>query len=146
MKKLMLMIMLLVGTSVAYGQASTGFEMPLGTFSGSGKIAGGQHTIKIVSILGSVMVHYGGATKCVANLSETNNPGVYEEIDQFDGATGKVSKSSCKEKGYVYLANKGTGLTYHWGETKDVALGKPMPVQLKKAKETKKKSTPPMAG
>ncbi len=138
MKKLMLTILMLIGTSaVAFGQLSTestGFEMPLGTFQGSGKIAGGVHTIKIVSNLGSVMVYYGGATKCVANLSETDNPGVYEEIDQWDGATGKVAKDSCKEKGFIFLVKQGTGLTYHWGATKDDAKAKPMPVALKKTK------------
>ena len=136
MKKLTLMIILLIGTSiVAFGQLSTDFEMPLGTFQGSGKIAGGQHTIKIFSTLGSAMVYYTGATKCVANLSSTDVGGLYEEIDQWDGATGKVSKDSCKEKGFVFLVGQGANLVYHWGATKDEAMAKPMPVVLKKIKK-----------
>jgi hypothetical protein len=137
MKKLLLAIVVLTFASVANAQlsTSTAFEMPLGTFQGSGKIAGGVHTIKIYSTLGSTMVFYGGATKCVANLSTTDFGGLYEEIDQWDSATGKVSKDSCKEKGFVFLVNQGAGLTYHWGATKDEAMDKPMPVALKKTKK-----------
>lgn len=137
MKKLMLTVLFLAFASVANAQlsTSTAFEMPLGTFQGSGKIAGGVHTIKIYSTLGSAMVFYTGATKCVANLSSTDVGGLYEEIDQWDSATGKVSKSSCQEKGFVFFENNGTGLVYHWGATKDDALGKPMPVTLKKIKK-----------
>ncbi|MBL8206432.1 MAG: hypothetical protein JNM09_19500 [Blastocatellia bacterium] len=135
MKKLILTIIMLVGVATAsYGRLSTGFELPLGTFQGSGKIAGGVHTIKIVSNLGTVIVYYGGATNCVAILSETNEAGLYEEIDQTL-PSGKPSPSSCKEKGFVFLVNDGTGLIYHWGATKDDAKGKPLPVALKKTKK-----------
>jgi hypothetical protein len=134
MKKLMLMIVLLVGASmVSYGQLSTGFEMPLGTFQGSGQIAGGFHTIKIVSNLGNIMVTYGGATKCIAILSETGDAGLYEEIDQTL-PTGKPAPNSCKEKGFIFLENNGRGLTYHWGATKEEAMAKPAPVTLRKTK------------
>jgi len=135
MKKLMLMITLLVLSSVAaYGILPTDFEMPLGTFQGSGKIAGGFHTIKVVSNLGNIMVTYGGATKCIAILSETDQAGLYEEIDQTL-PTGKPAPNSCKEKGFILLVNKGTGLIYHWGATKDEAKAKPMPVALTKTKK-----------
>ena len=138
MKKLMLVIALLIGSAtVSYAQLSTGsanFELPLGTFQGSGKIAGGFHTIKITSNLGTAMVTYGGATKCIAILSETNEAGLYEEIDQML-PSGKPAPESCKEKGFVYLANQGTNLVYHWGATKEDAMAKPAPVVLRKIKK-----------
>lgn len=139
MKKLLLAIVFLAFASVANAQLSTetsgAFEMPLGTFQGSGKIAGGVHTIKIFSTLGNVMVFYGGATKCTAMLKETDNPGVYQEIDYYSSATGKVAADSCKEKGFLFLVNQGTGLVYHWGATADEAMDKPMPVALKRTKK-----------
>lgn len=139
MKKILLSIVFLAFASVANAQLSTetsgAFEMPLGTFQGSGKIAGGVHTIKIYSTLGSAMVTYGGATKCTAMLQETEHPGVYQEIDYYSGSTGKVAADSCKEKGFVFLNNQGTGLVYHWGSTADEAMDKPMPVTLKRIKK-----------
>lgn len=138
MKKLMLMILILIGTStIAFGQLSTspaGFEMPLGTFQGTGKIAGGVHTIKITSNLGNIMVNYTGATQCIAILSETGEAGLYEEIDQTL-PTGKPAPQSCKEKGFILLLNQGTNLVYHWGATKEDAMAKPAPVVLRKIKK-----------
>ena len=130
------MILLLVGASAAaYGQASTSSaELPLGTFQGTGKIAGGTHTIKIYSTLGSVMVFYTGATKCTAMMMSSDDPGVYEERDYYSG--GGVSKDSCKEKGLIYLVSSSpTKMTYHWGATAEEVMKKPMPVKLIRIKK-----------
>lgn len=134
MKKLLLLVILLVGTSIAYGQLATGFEMPLGTFQGSGNIAGGFHSIKLVNGLGNFLITYGGATKCTAILSETDTAGLYQEID-LTLPTGKPAPNSCKEKGFVYFAKQGAGLIYHWGATKEEAMAKPAPVSLRKTKQ-----------
>lgn len=133
MKKLTLTILILIGLStITFAQSS--FQMPLGTFSGSGEIAGGKHTIKLVNSLGNSLLTYGGATKCTTILSETSNAGLFEETDMWDGKTGKVSKNSCQEKGFVFLVKTKTGLIYHWGATKEEAMGKTAPVSLKKTK------------
>jgi hypothetical protein len=133
MKKRILMASLFFGAStIAFAQTSAAFEMPLGTFSGKGEIAGGVHTIKLANSLGNFVITYGGATKCSAILSETPDAGVFQETDVWDGATGQVSKKSCKEKGFIYLIQQGSELIYHWGGSKEEALAKPMPVTLKK--------------
>jgi hypothetical protein len=133
MKKMILMILLLFGVSTfAFGQST--FQMPLGTFSGSGKIAGGIHTIKLVNSLGNFLLTYGGATKCTTILRETSEAGVFEETDLWDGKTGKISAKSCQEKGFVFLVKTKTGLIYHWGTNKDEAAAKSLPVSLKKIK------------
>ena len=145
MKKLMLMIIFLVGASVAFGQENMpkSFEIELGTYTGAGKIAGKQHTVNLKVTLGNIVLQYGGAAKCIILLRSTDKPNLYEEIDQYD-STGKVAKNSCKDKGFILFEKTKTGLTYHWGETQEVALGKPEPVNLKKAKG-KTKSAPPRA-
>ncbi len=133
MKQLMLITSLFLSLSgMAFGQTSAAFEMPLGTFSGKGDIAGGVHSIKLVNSLGNFVITYGGATKCTAILSETAEAGVFQETDVWDGATGQVSKKSCKEKGFIYLIKQGDELIYHWGGSKEEALAKPQPVTLKK--------------
>lgn len=133
MKKILLLVILLTGTLIANGQLSTGFEMPLGTFQGSGNIAGGFHTIKLVNGLGNFLITYGGATKCTAILSETDTAGLYQEID-LTLPTGKPAPNSCKEKGFVYFVNQGSSLIYHWGATKEEAMAKPAPISLKRIK------------
>lgn len=130
MKKLLMTMFLLICAAAAYGQEA--FEIDLGTYTGAGKIAGKQHTVNLKVILGNIVLNYGGAVKCITLLRSTDTANLYEEIDQYDG-TGKVAKDSCKQKGFVYFEKSGAGLIYHWGETKEVALKKPEPVNLKKA-------------
>ncbi|HRH43662.1 MAG TPA: hypothetical protein PKY82_18675 [Pyrinomonadaceae bacterium] len=133
MKKLILFSVLLFAISTdAFAQSS--FQMPLGTFSGNGKIVGKVHTVKLVNELGNFLLTYGGATKCTTILKETSNPGLFEETDIWDSKTGKVSTKSCQEKGFVFLVKTRTGLTYHWGANKDEAMAKPSPIILKKIK------------
>ena len=133
MKKLILFSVLLFAISTA-AFAQSSFQMPLGTFSGSGKIVGKVHTVKLVNELGNFLLTYGGATKCTTILKETSVPGLFEETDIWDSKTGKVSTKSCQEKGFVFLVKTRTGLTYHWGANQDEAQAKPSPVMLKKIK------------
>lgn len=131
--KILFTFLLLIGIStVALGQSS--FQMPLGTFSGSGKIVGKIHTVKLVNELGNFLLTYGGATKCTTILKETSVSGLFEETDIWDSKTGKVSQKSCQEKGFVFLVKTRNGMNYHWGANKDEAIAKPSPITLKKIK------------
>ena len=131
--KILFTFLLLIGIStVAFAQSS--FQMPLGTFSGSGKIVEKAHTVKLVNDLGNVLLTYGGATRCTTILKETSNAGLFEEIDIWDSKTGNVSKKSCQEKGFVFLVKTRNGMNYHWGANKDKAIAKPSPITLKKIK------------
>lgn len=146
MKNIMLTLILLIGATAAFGQASLSSNgLPEGTFKGKGNIAGGVHTIEVRTFMeiGSlfVTVSYGGAETCFAKLSPTETPGVYQEEDsEMTDANGNPRKG-CEVKGFVYLVKKGTGLTYHWGATAKEAMKKPLPVTL-----VKQKDKAPLAG
>ena len=133
MKKLILMFVLIFGISTI-GFAQSEFQMPLGTFSGSGRIAGKAHTLKLVNSLGNFLLTYGGSTKCTTILSETSVPGLFEETDLWDGKTGKVSTRSCGQKGFVFLVKSKTGLVFHRGINREKAAEKPSPINLRKIK------------
>lgn len=133
MKKIILIFVFIFGIStIAFAQSS--FQMPLGTFSGSGKIVGKVHTVKLVNELGNFLLTYGGATKCTTILKETSVSGLFEETDIWDSKTDKVSAKSCQEKGFVFLVKTKTGMTYHWGANKEEANAKLSPITLKKIK------------
>lgn len=133
MKNLILIFVFIFGIStVAFAQSS--FQMPLGTFSGSGKKSGKIQTVKLVNQLGNFLMTYGGATSCTTILKETSVAGLFEETDIWDSKTGKVSTKSCQEKGFVFLVKTKTGLTYYQGANKDEASAKLSPITLKKIK------------
>jgi hypothetical protein len=77
-------------------------------------------------------VYKSGAVNCMTLLSSTDTAGLYMEIDQWDGATGKVAKDSCKEKGFVSLTKEGDGLIYSWSMDKLDVLSKTSVLTLKK--------------
>lgn len=134
MKLLALALFVLLAAAGTFAQSVSTPEaqIALGTYQGTGKIAGGVHTMKVVVDYGNIMVHYSGANRCDVILEETETPGLYKEIDTWDG--GKVSPQSCQEKGFVFFVLNRGSVTYHWGATAADAQAKPLPVALRKTK------------
>lgn len=130
MKKLTLVIILLVGTSVAYGQ-NPELDFTVGTYQGSGIIRGRMHTVKLKIDIGNIVLTYGRATRCTTILLETDYPHLYEEND-ITLPSGKPRKDSCSRKRFVFLVKEGDGLIFHWGDTLEITLGESWPVKLKK--------------
>jgi hypothetical protein len=66
MKKLALTLFVLIAVTGAFAQNPSAPEaqIALGTYQGTGKIAGGVHTMKVVVDIGNIMVHYSGANRC----------------------------------------------------------------------------------
>lgn len=135
MKKLLvlaLFVLIAAAGSFAQSNSTPTAQIALGTYQGTGKIAGGVHTMKVVVDIGNVMVHYTGANRCDVILEETETPNLYKEADTWDN--GQVSPRSCKEKGFVFFVPGRGSVTYHWGANAEAAQAKPLPVALRKTK------------